>query len=468
MENSRDAGSWRELGGHLSTAVVLAGGVLVGAVNIYVAASLLPTAVGDIGGEPLYAWNMTAFLVAQVVATMFVGRLLSRRGDVGSYLIGFGVFAGGSLVCAVAPAMPVLLVGRGIQGLGAGLLTGLGFAMIRSALPPRLWSRGSALVSAMFGVGNFVGPALGGLFAQFGSWRLAFVVLAAVSVVMAAFVPRALPRSERDEHATPAPVRSLALVLGAVGAVSVAGILSNATAMTAFILLGLALVVAFLVAEKRAAVRVLPRSTFQSGSALRWVFLTIALLASGVAVETFLPLFGQHLGGLPPVAAGFFAAALSFGWSASQIASSSASRERTIRRLQVAGPAALAAGFAVLALLQQDDAPLLVVLAWLPVLVAGGAGIGIAMPHLSVAAMASTDDPGEGRKTAAAIATVLTMSTAFGAAVAGLLVNLGAPSMAASARYLLIGFAAIAAIGIFTARRANDVARNREKADVRR
>ena len=73
-----DNGSWRELGGHLSTAVVLAGGVLVGAVNIYVAASLLPTVVGEIGGESLYAWNMTVFLVAQVLATTVVGRVLSR------------------------------------------------------------------------------------------------------------------------------------------------------------------------------------------------------------------------------------------------------------------------------------------------------------------------------------------------------------------------------------------------------
>jgi MFS family permease len=189
-------------------------------------------------------------------------------------------------------------------------------------------------------------------------------------------------------------------------------------------------------------------------------------LASGVAVETFLPLFGQHLGGLPPVAAGFFAAALSLGWSVSQIVSSSARRERTIRLLHVAGPAVLAAGFAVLALLQHQNASTLLVIAWLPVLLVGGAGIGIVMPHLSVAAMSSTTDPEEGRQAAAAIATVLTMATAFGAAVAGLLVNLGAPSMVTSARYLLIGFALIAACGIVTARLASHHTRRPNEADV--
>ncbi|MFF0630770.1 MFS transporter [Streptomyces sp. NPDC004296] len=459
MEEHQSVGSWRELGRHMGTVLVLAGGVLVGAVNIYLTASLLPTAVAEIGGERLYAGNTTVFLTAQVVATMLVGRTLSRRGNIGSYLLGFGLFAVGSVVCASSPTMPVLLVGRGVQGLGAGLLTGLGFALIYSALPSRLWVRGSALISAMFGLGNFVGPALGGLFAQFGSWRLAFAVLAAASAVMAASVPRALPKGGRTAAgAVPVPLVSLLLVIGAVGAVSVAGALSGEAVAAVFIALALALVAAFVVAEKRGRVRVLPRPTYQAGSALRWIYLTIVLLAVGVAVETFLPLFGQRLGGLPPAAAGFFGAALSLGWSASQIVSSSAHRQRTVRRLRVAGPGLLGAGLAVLALLQRRDAPLPLVLAWLPVLLLAGAGIGLAMPHLSVAAMSGAPDKEEGEKAAAAIATVLTMSTAFGAAVAGLLVNLGGPSTLSSARCLLLGFATLCASGTLTALRADRLA----------
>ncbi|MFI9045995.1 MFS transporter [Streptomyces sp. NPDC053427] len=467
MESSQSVGAWRARDSHFGTVVVLAGGVLVGAVNIYLAASLLPTAVADIGGERLYSWNMTVFLVAQVAATMLVSRVLSRRGNVASYLIGFGVFATGSVVCAISPAMPVLLLGRGAQGFGAGLLTGLGFALIRSVLPRHLWARGSALVSAMFGLGNFVGPALGGFFAQFGSWRPAFVVLALASGAMAAFVPRVLSRGSRTEaEAAPVPIGALLLVVGAAGAVSIAGLLSNQAVMAAFIAVALALIVAFARTEKYARrVRVLPRATYQAGSALRWTYLTMAFLASGVAVETFLPLFSQRLSGLPPVAAGFFGAALSLGWSASQVVSSSARRERTLRWLRVAGPGLLAAGLAALALLQHRDASLLGALTWLPVLLLGGTGIGLAMPHLSVAAMAGTTDEQEGEKAAAAIATVLTMSTAFGAALAGLLVNVGGPSTVDSARWLLFGFAAVSALGVPTALRANHLTRS---AEVRR
>ena len=105
----------------------------------------------------------------------------------------------GSLVCALAPTMELLLVGRVVQGAAGGLLAGLGYAVINSALPQSLWTKASALVSAMWGVGTLVGPAAGGLFAQFGSWRWAFGVLVVLTAAMAALVPFALPARRAAE-----------------------------------------------------------------------------------------------------------------------------------------------------------------------------------------------------------------------------------------------------------------------------
>ncbi|GAA3575067.1 MFS transporter [Nonomuraea rosea] len=451
--------AWRELLGrdHLGAAIVLAGGVLAGAINIYLAASLLPTAVAELGGAGFYAWNMTVYLVAMVIATMLTGRFLSRWGNAGAYLIGFGTFTAGSLACALSPAMAVLLVSRGVQGLGAGLLSGLGFAVIRSALPPRLWTRGTALMSAMYGVGNFAGPALGGLFAQFGSWRLAFAAMAVIGAGCGVLVPRVLPRIEHRERAgarVPIPVGSLLLLTAAAGAVSVAGVLPGTLAKVAGIAAAVLLMAGFVAHERRSGLRVFPRTTYRRGSSLKWIYLTLGLLACGVAAESFLPLFGQRLAGLPPLAAGFFAAAISLGWSVTQIGSSSVTAEHAVRRLRVLGPVLLAAGLLVQGLLQRADTPGWLVLVWVPVLFTAGAGIGLAYPHLSVAAMSSTRDPEEGGQAAAAIATVTSLSIAFGTAVAGLLVNLGGASMLDAARYALFGLALICAAGAWTARAA--------------
>ncbi|WP_218004552.1 MFS transporter [Microtetraspora niveoalba] len=447
-------GTWRELlgPGRLGTALVLAGGVALYAVNVYVTTSLLPTAVRDIGGERFYAWNATFFLIASVISSMLVGRTLAARGPVGAYLVAFALFTAGTVVCAVSPVMELLLVGRAVQGLGGGLLAGLGLAVIRFALPPHLWTRGAALVSAMWGIGAFAGPAIGGLFAQMGSWRLAFGALALLAVVIAFLVPRALPRGEGGGTVAAVPVTSLGLLTGAAALVSVAGVLPRG-ALTAVAVAGaLVLVALFLVHERRASVRVLPALTFSAGSPLKWIYLTIVALAIGSTAETFIPLFGQRLGGLAPLAAGFLGAALSLGWSTAQFVSANAVRQATVRRIRVAGPAVLAAGLALTALLQREDAGGLTMVLWVVTYMVAGAGIGMAFPHLATAVMGSTQDQEEAGRATTAINTVQLIASAFGSALAGVLVNLGEPSTVRSAHYLLGGFAVIALVGCLTAR----------------
>ncbi|HCS62473.1 MAG TPA: MFS transporter, partial [Microbacterium sp.] len=141
-------GSWRELlsSHYAPTAAVLAGGILLEASNVYLTTSLLPTIVAEIGGAEFYAWTMMTFLLASVVSAMLVSRILTRQGARRAYLLALGLFALGSVLCAVSPWMSALLVGRAVQGLGGGLLAGLGYALIQRALPERLWARAAALV----------------------------------------------------------------------------------------------------------------------------------------------------------------------------------------------------------------------------------------------------------------------------------------------------------------------------------
>ncbi|WP_217427978.1 MFS transporter [Microlunatus speluncae] len=448
-------GTWRELltGPLAPIAAVLAGGVLIEASNVYLTTSLLPTIVEQIGGIEFYAWTMTAFLVASVIMAMLVGRLLTTQGAVRSYLLALGLFAVGSLISAAAVAMPMLLVGRAVQGLGGGLLAGLGYALIQRTLPERLWTRAAALVSAMWGIGNIIGPVVGGLFGQFGAWRAAFIVLAAISVALAGVVLRSMPRTERSASKEAVPVGSLVLLTTAVAAVSVASILPSLVATVVVVLIGAGLTVAFLAWERRSRSAVLPKLVFEARSPLKWVYLAVAVLAFGIGTEAFLPLFGQEIGGLDPLIAGLLGAALSFGWSLTQMISAGA-RTGRVRLLITAGPLLLATGLLAYGLLQREDAGAVLIAGWFVTLFAAGAGIGMAFPHLTVAALGSTSDEEQGAKAAAAINTVLIIANAFSAALAGVLVNLGSPSIIRSAQLLMIVFAVIIAIGAIPARRA--------------
>lgn len=444
-----DTGTWRQLlaGRHLGASTVLAGGVLLYATNEFLTISLLPSAVADIGGQRFYAWVTTVYLVASVIAATTVHSMLMRLGPRQAYLLGLTVFGAGSLGCALAPSMEVLLAGRTVQGFAGGLLAGLGYAVINTALPNTLWTKASALVSAMWGVGTVIGPASGGLFAQFGHWRWAFGVLVVLTAAMAALVPVALPGRSGAASAAPGiPVRSLAVLGTAAMAVSVAGIPHDWRATAALLVVGVVLVAGFVFIDRRAGASVLPPSTFGPGP-LKWIYLSLGVLMAATMVDMYVPLFGQRLAHLTPVMAGFFAAVLSVGWTAGEIVSASLQNRRVIVRTVAFAPVVMAAGLALGAVLIGDGmAPWLVVM-WAVALAITGAGIGIAWPHLSAWAMSGVDDPAEGPAAAAAINTVQLICGAFGAGLAGVVVNLRDTGDAAAARWLFAVFAVLAALG---------------------
>ncbi|GAB7070861.1 MFS transporter [Mycobacterium hodleri] len=441
---------WRELLGpkNLGASTVLAGGVALYATNEFLTISLLPSTVAEIGGHRLYAWVTTVYLVASVVAATSVSAVLTRLGPRSAYLGGLGVFGIGSALCALAPSMEFLLLGRVVQGAAGGLLAGLGYAVINSALPQSLWTKASALVSAMWGVGTLLGPAAGGLFAQFGSWRWAFGLLAVLTAAMAALVPFALP-GRAAGVARPAadriPLWSLALLGTAALAISVAGIPRNVALTGGLLALGVALVVVFLVVDRRATASVLPPQAFRPGP-LKWIYLTLGVMMAATMADMYVPLFGQRLAHLAPVAAGFLGVSLAVGWTIGEIVSASLTKIRLIVTVVAGAPLVMAVGLGIAAVSQFEDASGLLVAVWVLALLITGVGIGIAWPHLSAWAMGSSDDPAEGRTAAAAINTVQLICGAFGAGLAGVVVNLADRGDATAARWLFAMMALLAAV----------------------
>jgi MFS family permease len=273
MSTGEITGSWRVLLSprYLGISTLLAGAVALYATNEFLTVSLLPSAIADIGGERLYAWVTTLYLVGGVVAAAAVNAVLQRVGARWSFLLGLGVFGIGSVVCAVPPTMEILLIGRTLQGVAGGLLAGLGYALINATLPRSLWTRASALVSAMWGVATVAGPTAGGLFAQFGLWRWAFGVMAMLAAAMAVLVPLVLPagRVGAGDNAR-IPLWSLLLLGSAAMTVSVAQVPTNVAATAGLLAVSLILVAAFVLVDRRMAVKVLPLSAFGAGP-LKWI-----------------------------------------------------------------------------------------------------------------------------------------------------------------------------------------------------
>ena len=457
-------GKWRDLlsGNNAARSAALAGGVALHAINVYIATTVLPSVVKEIGGLNLYAWNTTLFVVASILGSALTGQVLSRAGSRGSYAVAILLFLAGSLMCALAPNMLTMLVGRTVQGLGGGFLFALGYCMIYEVFARELWPRAFALISGMWGVATLIGPAIGGIFAEIDAWRLAFAFLLPVTLLYAWGVWRAFPRDSRKRRpAGHLPWVQLLLLTAAVLAISFGSITAKLSENLLAVTLAVLLVALLIRQEFRSRSCLLPRHALRLNSPLLPLYLTIGLLMIGMASETFVPYFLQNLHGQTPLMSGYLTALMAAGWTLAEIWSSGWRGKHTAQAI-VAGPLVVLLGMGVLAIfvpLQGSHACVVIAVISLGMLLVGF-GIGLGWPHLLTRVLDVA--PEEDQDAAAtSISTVQLFATALGAALSGMLANLGGinvPGGASgmqNAAWLVFSVLAVApALAILSARRA--------------
>ncbi|BCH35670.1 MFS transporter [Mesorhizobium sp. L-8-10] len=440
--------------------IVLAGGVMLHALNIYIVTTILPSVVDDLGGLDLYAWSTTLFVVASILGAALAARLLDRAGSGRAYALATVLFAAGTLICAAAQAFPVLLAGRFVQGFGGGLLYALAYAVIRLVYPEALWSRAISLISVIWGVSTLVGPAVGGVFAEMNAWRAAFWSLVPVATVFGLVAMAVLPAKGGGESASsPLPLPQLALLAASVLAVS-AGSVSADPVWNGLGMLAAVVLAALLVrTELKSGARLLPTGGLAWGGKPMALCATIGLLVMGMQTDVFVPYFLQILHGQSPLAAGYLAALMAMGWTLGSLQSAGRNGNAGLRAI-ASGPLFVLVGLAILAAL----VPFPGGAEWqIAAICAGlllvGLGIGVAWPHLVTNVFREVPAAEQGLA-AGSITTVQLFATAFGAAAAGMVANLGglsdpggATGAADAALWLFVTFLAAPASALISSRR---------------
>jgi MFS family permease len=403
---------------------MLGGGVTLYAVETYIMATIAPSIVRDIGGLPLLFWVTTLYVAAAVLGSIFVAMRPRGTGLRTVYVAGALMFAAGSLICGLAPSMPVVLVGRAVQGFGAGALAALAYAFIRFAYPESLWRNASTLYAAIWGVSTLLGPSLGGLFSDSSDWRHAFMLIVPVGVLMAVLGPLLLPAADDDRADGKVPMLQIALLLAAVFLVSLAGTIEETQAKALLIAGSIIAVVAMLAIEKRSANRLLPAGAVTFGKPLARVYLIVFLLMLVLTSDIYIPYFLQTLHGITPLESGYLTALVALGWTIAAFLSSTLSGRRASLAI-VAGCIleTVAAASLALFLARNNQSGSLSVLA--PAVVGMflmGFGVGMAWAHLITKILRIVENA-EQDKASAAITTVQSLGSAFGAALAGVIVN---------------------------------------------
>lgn len=355
----------------------------VAAMEALVVATILPAVRKELGDVQLYGWAFSAYSLAAFGTIPLSGRAVDRFGTRRPLAAMLGLYAAGLLVSALAPSMAILVVGRFIQGTGAGGLYSVSIGAVAKTYPDRLRPRVLALMASMWILPGLFGPPLGALLASTIGWRWAFLAplpaLFAASIMV--FPSLGTTRAEPSDVAALSVRWPLQLMVG-VGMV-LSGLTDPSWWSAGLIGVGLAVALP-------ALLKIVPRGTLRARPGLPAAAAAAFLLSTTFgAADGFIPLMLTAVRGISVGEAGLVVTVGAFAWAAGSWWQSRRAGSWSATRLVAVGASLIAVGTLVVGIGIEDAVPVLVVYAgWL----IAALGMGIAFPTIPFAVMHEAGD----------------------------------------------------------------------------
>ncbi len=366
--------------------------MFLAALDQTIVATALPTMVGELGGLEYVAWTFTGYMLASTVVIPVYGKLSDLYGRKRLLQVAMAIFIGGSLATGLSANLGQLIAFRAVQGLGAGGVMPLAFAVVGDVLSPRQRGKYQGLFSAVFALASIAGPVLGGFFVDHLTWRWAFYINIPLGAVALVLTRRNLP-ADVPRGSTTLDARGAVYLTGGLTALllatafgdrqgwSSAGTLAAAAA-------GFALLVAFVREERRAPEPMIPLELLRDRvvGVVNGLGLLIGATMFGVVV--FIPMFLQISSGQTATDSGLVLAPLMAGMLVtSTLGGRLMTRWGRYAPLTRVGAVSLVAGMGLLATVDASTGRLVPFVAMTFL----GMAIGLIIPVLTVAAQNAVD-----------------------------------------------------------------------------
>jgi EmrB/QacA subfamily drug resistance transporter len=306
---------------------IILGGILasfIAALDTTILATVMPTIVTELGGLDLYGWVFSVYMILTAVSMLLWGKLSDIYGKRLLFFAAVGIFLLGSVLCGFATTMVQLIVFRGIQGIGAGGLASIPFALISTVFPPS--ERGKALgaIASAWGVSAVIGPLLGSAIVVSIGWPWVFylnlpVGIAAILIIAASY--REEPARGRETIDYPGAVLLTLTIISLLLALLRMGRVRTVTDEGALLLLGawVLFTILFFMRERSAPHPIIELGFFRQRGF--WVGNMLGFMGSLAmyGVIAYAPLFAQTILGGTAVQAGLMITPMSLGWSAASL-----------------------------------------------------------------------------------------------------------------------------------------------------
>lgn len=445
-DGQQDGGIWEPGQRALTVGLLLT--ISIAAFEALAVATILPVTVRDLGGLAWYGWVFSAFMLSSLVSITIAGRAADRHGPARPFSVGGALFVAGLLVAGFAPSMPLVVVGRVVQGLGAGALSSVAYVAVTRGYRAEVRPRMLAMFSSAWVLPGLVGPALAAAIAEALGWRWVFLALAPVTAIAVALALPSLKRfgAAADAEASSGDTRTaLALAIG-TGLVLFGVEDDSGWRRTGLIAAGLAV-------AGPALVRLLPEGTLRVRRGAPAALVTMALLSfSFFGAEAFLPLALTGVGGEAVTMAGLALTVGALTWTAGAWMQARLSSRVTRRALATTGLALTLVGVTGTAGLSLGGAP-----AWTAALSWGVVGLGIGLAY-STLTLVVLETAAAGREGSASSALQLAnvLGVALGTGLGGAALSMALRAGRSQADGLRIADAMMilaAALGLAAARR---------------
>ncbi|GFZ90538.1 putative MFS-type transporter YusP [Paenibacillus marchantiophytorum] len=294
-------------------------GIIFAELDETVVSTALPSIIRDLNGLSLYGWVAGIYMLTMTAFMPILGKLADLFGRKRIYILSMSLFIGGSIISGFASSMPTLLLGRGIQGIGAGGLLPLAMVIFGDTFTVEQRAKTQGIFGAVMFVPQLLGPLLGGYFTQHISWHWIFWVNIPVGIVAAILLSTGLTESRGNMKAS-IDWAGAFLLVGAIVSLLLTPVLHETEGLAwgsplivGLWALGVILIGLFVFAEHKAKEPILPLHLFKNRTFVVLSLLVFTLVIAIMGSFASFPFFAQNVLGLSPIASGYLTLPLMIG-----------------------------------------------------------------------------------------------------------------------------------------------------------
>ncbi|MHB1407356.1 MAG: MDR family MFS transporter [Desulfitobacteriaceae bacterium] len=347
----------------------------------------MPRVVADLQGLDIFVWVTTAYMLSSTTVVPIAGKLADIFGRRIMYILGIFIFMLGSALAGQAQSMTELILSRGLQGLGGGIMMPMAMTIVGDMFPPSQRGKWQGVMGAVFGLSSIIGPTIGGWIVDHASWRWVFYINLPVGILAAVFIFFGLSgENYRKDKVSIDYAGALTLIIGSGSlllGLSLGGkdypwgswqIISLFAAAVIFI-------ASFVFLEKRAEDPILNFNLFRNrvftGVNIVGFFMGFGMFGAIM----FLPLFLQGVIGVSATRSGNSMIPMMAAMMMTSIIAGKLITKIRFRTQLAAGMSIMSIGFYLLSTLTADSTTL-TAMSYIVVL---GIGMGLVMPTLTIA-----------------------------------------------------------------------------------